>query len=58
MGLSKQEFWSRLPCPPEVDLPNPGTKLGSPASEADPLPFQSSGKSILCGIGIKIVFNI
>ena len=24
MGLSKQEYWSRLPCPPPGDLPNPG----------------------------------
>ena len=24
MGLSKQEYWSGLPCPPPGDLPNPG----------------------------------
>ena len=57
MGFSRQELWSRLPCPPPGDLPNPGLNWGSPASEADSLPFRSSGKSILCGIGIKIVFN-
>ena len=24
MGFSRQEYWSGLPCPPPVDLPNPG----------------------------------
>ena len=23
-GLSRQEYWSRLPCPPPVDLPDSG----------------------------------
>ena len=35
MGLSRQEYWSVLPCPPPGDLPNPGTEpvsLMSPAS--------------------------
>ena len=34
MGFSRQEHWSRLPCPPSRDLPNPGikpTSLTSPA---------------------------
>ena len=31
MGFSKQEYWSRLPCPSPEDLPNPGIKLRSPA---------------------------
>ena len=26
MGFSRQEYWSRLPCPPPGDLPNPGMK--------------------------------
>ena len=26
MGLSRQEYWSGLPCPPPGDLPNPGTE--------------------------------
>ena len=26
MGLSRQECWSGLPCPPPGDLPNPGVK--------------------------------
>ena len=34
MGFSRQEYWSELPCPPPVDLPNPRIKpmsLTSPA---------------------------
>ena len=38
MGFSRQEYWSRLPCPPPGDLPGPGiestfllTFLSSPA---------------------------
>ena len=34
MGFSKQEYWSRLPCAPLGDLPNPGIEqhlLTSPA---------------------------
>ena len=26
MGFSGQEYWSRLPCPPPGDLPNPGVE--------------------------------
>ena len=29
MGFSRQEYWSGLPCPPPVDLPNPGTESSS-----------------------------
>ena len=29
MGFSRQEYWSRLPCSPLVDLPDPGMKLAS-----------------------------
>ena len=34
IGFSRQEYWSRLPCPPPADLPDPRiepTPLGSPA---------------------------
>ena len=27
MGLSRQKYWSGLPCPPPGDLPNPGIEL-------------------------------
>ena len=26
MEFSRQEYWSGLPCPPRVDLPDPGTE--------------------------------
>ena len=29
MGFSRQEYWSRLPCPPPDHLPNPGIELAS-----------------------------
>ena len=32
IGFSRQEYWSGLPFPSPGDLPDPGTKLGSPAS--------------------------
>ena len=34
MGFSRQDYWSRLPCPPPRDLPDSGiepTSLVSPA---------------------------
>ena len=31
IGFSRQEYWSGLPFPPQVDLSNPGTELSSPA---------------------------
>ena len=34
MGFSKEEFWSGLPFPSPVDLPNPGIKSGSLTSPA------------------------
>ena len=34
MGFSRQEYWSRLPCPPPGDLPNPGIKPASFKSPA------------------------
>ena len=34
IGLSRQEYWSGLPCPPLGDLPNPGTELASLMSPA------------------------
>ena len=34
MGVSRQEYWSGLPCPPPGDLPDPGTEHTSPVSSA------------------------
>ena len=46
VGFSKQEYWSRLPCPPPGDLPSPRIKPGSPAVQAD-LYLLTPGKPIL-----------
>ena len=34
MEFSRQEYWSRLPCPPPGDLPNPGIEPQSLTSPA------------------------
>ena len=44
MELSRQEYWSGLPFPFVGDLPDPGIKPGSPASQADFVPFETPGK--------------
>ena len=47
MGFSRQEHWSGLPCPPPGDFPDSGIKPRSPALQADSLPSESPGMSIL-----------
>ena len=42
--LSRQEYWSVLPCPSPGDLPNPGIKLRSLALQTDSLPSEPPGK--------------
>ena len=39
----KQEYWSGLPFPSPVDLPDPGIEPRFPASEADSLPSEPPG---------------
>ena len=46
MGFSRQEYWSGLPFPSPGDFPNPGTKPGSPALQADTLSSEPPGKHI------------
>ena len=43
MGFSRQEHWSRLPCPAPRDLPDPGIKPRSPTLQADSLPLSHQG---------------
>ena len=50
-GFSRQEYWSGLPCPPPVDLPNPGIEPRSPSLQADSLPSKPPGKSTNAGVG-------
>ena len=40
MEFSRQEYWSRLPCPPQGDLLDLGIGPGSPALQADCLPSE------------------
>jgi len=47
MRFCRQEYWSRLPCPPPGILPDPGIKpasLMSPALEGGSLPLLPLGK--------------
>ena len=44
MGFSWQDYWSGLPFPSPEDLPDPGIKTGSPALQADSLPFELLGR--------------
>ena len=50
MELSRQEYWSGLPCPPPgaMDLPNPRIELPSPALQADSLPLSHWGSLYIC----------
>ena len=43
MEFSRQEYWSELPFPSPEELPNPGIKSRSSASQADSLPFELQG---------------
>ena len=51
MGFSRQECWSRLPCPSPGDLLHPGTEpvsSMSPALQVDCLCTEPSGKPVFC----------
>ena len=47
MGLSRQEYWSRLSFPSPEDLPNTGVQPTSPAWQADSLLSEPLGKLIV-----------
>ena len=49
-GFSRQGHRSGSPCPSLGDLPDPGIKPRSPASQADSLQFELPGKPLLCGL--------
>ena len=50
-GFSRQSYWSRLPCPPSGDLPNPGIKPRSPTFKVDSLLTEPLGKPKNTGVG-------
>ena len=43
-GFSRQEYWSRLPCPPPGDLPNPWIEPRSPTLQVESLLPEPQGK--------------
>ena len=49
MGFSRQEYWSGLPFPSSGDLPDSGIEPGCPALQADDLPTELCGRSMLEG---------
>ena len=60
VGLSRQEYWSGLPCPPPEDLPNPGTEPASLKSPALAGRFFTNISMYMfshCG-SLKIIMNI
>ena len=44
--IPRQEYWRGLPFPSPGDLHDPGIKSGSPALEADFLPYEPPGKPL------------
>ena len=57
MEFSKQEYWSGLPLPSLVDLPDPGIEPGFPAMQADSLLTEPRGKPTLYGTAVNIKIN-
>ena len=61
MGFSRQEYWSRLSCPPPGDLPYPGSQSGPLKCllhwQAGSLPLVHLGSPTLC-IPFFFFFNI
>ena len=61
-GLSRQRYWSGLPCPPPGDLPNPGIKPWSPALQVDSFPSESPGKLFkqckTFKLSTKVIFSV
>ena len=46
MGFPWQKYWSWLPFPSPVELPNPGIKPKSPTWQADSLPLRHLGSGL------------
>ena len=42
IGISRKEYWSKLPFPSPEDLPDPGIESESLAFQADTLPSETS----------------
>ena len=57
MEFSRQEYWSGWLFPSPGDLPNPGIKSRSPTLQADSLPAELQGQSIL-DLNLTIKYDI
>ena len=57
--VSRQEYWSGLPCPPPGNHSNPGIEPTSPSLQADSLPAELPGKP-QCTVepGFNIVLHV
>ena len=51
--FSRQEYWSRLPCSPSGDLPDPGIEPRSPALQVDSLLSETPEKTSYCYSSLK-----
>ena len=54
-GFSRQEYWSRLPCPPPGHLPDPGIEPRSPPLQMDSLTAEPPGKPLDLRLTLNIV---
>ena len=46
MGLSRQEYWMGLPCPPPGDLPQPKNQTWVSCIAGDSLSYEPQGKPL------------
>ena len=52
VDFSRQEYWSRFPCPPPVDLPDSGIEPAAPALQADSLLLSHWGSTQPASISV------
>ena len=60
MGFSRQEYWSGLPCPPQGDLPDPGSEPGLLAFlhwQVGSLPLEPSRKPLHTHTQYGVLFS-
>ena len=56
-GFSRQEYWSRLLCPPPGNLPHSGVEPMSPTLRVESLPSEPPGKPKNTGVGSLSLFQ-
>ena len=58
MGLSWQEYWSGLPCPPPGDLANPGIEPTAPAFGRQILYHCATWEALVCNYSLFLFTTI